>query len=112
MSKSIISAILLSISFLATPVIASTDKPLVFTVQGMEFSLTQTKCTNKIILGLSEELGLRDELKDKFYAGVVNTVPMCWVSHPADPLHIFVIDELGNMGELMIPAKKPSGPST
>ena len=108
--KTLISA-LLSLSLVSISAIAA-EKPLVFTVQGMEFSLTTDKCENAFVLTVADMIGLKPEHFARLYGGTVNSIPMCWVANPNDPLHIFVIDELGNMGELMIPAKKPSGPAT
>ena len=112
MSKLLVS-LFLSLALIAAPVIAAPkSKTLVFTWNGMEFSLTKKKCANKEVLALAAAINLKPELYPYFYEGVADKIPACWVTDPTNPMVVFIIDEKGNMGTVDLPSKKPAGPAT
>ena len=106
-----ISALILASLLLLVPMSASAAKTKVetFTVYGIEFTLTNKKCTDKKIIKLARELGMPKEVENKFLAGTVKDAKdglqkMCYMVSPADDNLLFVVDVLGNSG--VVPKKE------
>ena len=86
------------------------SKDRVVEVNGMTLTLTDKPCSNKTVLQLADMAGLPPELRKDFKQGKGKQedvkAEICYVENPQNKNEIFVIDELGGMGNLELPGKK------